>query len=93
MSLNTSKKSDSNKGVWQFQEAKAKLSEVLNKADESGKQVIVRNKKNFVILNEESYNDYLGANRSVLDVFLRCPHPEIELDLTRSKETLRDLEL
>ncbi len=93
MSSNLSKKPDSNKGVWQFQEAKAKLSEVLNRTDESGKQVIVRNKKNFVILNEASYNDYLGANRSILGVFLRCPHPEIELDLTRSKETLRDLDL
>lgn len=93
MSLNIPGKSDPKKGVWQFQEAKAKLSEVLNRTDKSGKQVIVRNKKNFVILNEESYNEYLGANRSVLDVFLRCPHPEIELDLTRSKETLRDLDL
>lgn len=79
--------------VWQFQEAKAKLSEVLNIVDEEGSQVIVRNKKLFIILNEEAYMDYKGARRSVMDVFLRCPHPEIELDLSRSKETLRDLEL
>lgn len=81
------------KGIWQFQEAKAKLSEVLNRADKSGRQVIIRNKKHFVILNEEAYNDYIGAHRSILDVFLRCPHPNIELDLSRSKETLRDMEL
>ncbi|MFI5342989.1 MAG: type II toxin-antitoxin system Phd/YefM family antitoxin [Chlamydiales bacterium] len=84
---------NSEKGIWQFQEAKAKLSEVLNRADKSGRQVIIRNKKHFVILNEEAYNDYIGARRSILDVFLRCPHPDIELDLTRSKETLRDMEL
>jgi hypothetical protein len=84
---------NSEKGIWQFQEAKAKLSEVLNRADKSGRQVIIRNKKHFVILNEEAYNDYIGSRRSLLDVFLRCPHPEIELDLTRSKETLRDVEL
>ncbi len=81
------------KGIWQFQEAKAKLSEVLNRVDENNSQVIIRNKKHYVILNEEAYNDYFGTHRSVLDVFLRCPHPDIELDLTRSKETLRDIEL
>lgn len=78
---------------WQFQEAKAKLSEVLNKVDQSGSQVIVRNKKHFVIFNEDFYKNYVGAHRSILDVFLKCPHPEIELDLIRSKETLRDIEL
>lgn len=51
---------DPEKGIWQFQEAKAKLSEVLNRADKSGKQVIIRNKKQFVIVNEKAYNDYIG---------------------------------
>jgi hypothetical protein len=79
--------------AWQFQEAKAKLSEVLNIVDKEGSQVIIRNKKFFIIMNEEAYNNYKGSRRSIMDVFLRCPHPDIELDLTRSKETLRDLEL
>lgn len=86
-------KYNSEKGMWQFQEAKAKLSEVLNCVDKNGQQVIVRNKKHFVILNEDAYNDYIGSRRSILDVFLRCPYPDIELDITRSKETLRDLDL
>jgi len=85
--------SNPEENIWQFQEAKAKLSEVLNRTEKTGKQLIRRNKKLFFILDEETYNDYLGANRSVLDVFLRCPHPDVELDLSRSKETLRDIEL
>ncbi len=88
-----SKGQDSGKGVWRFQDAKAKLSEVLNKVDENGPQIIVRNKKHFLIISEEAYRDYMGVQRSVLDVFLRCPHPDIELDTTRSKETLRDIDL
>ena len=47
MSFNIPKKLDPVKGIWQFHEAEAKLSEILNRADESGKQVIVRNKKTF----------------------------------------------
>lgn len=85
--------SQNQKDAWQFQEAKAKLSEVLNKVDESGKQTIIRNKKRFFILNEDAYNEYMGSRRSIMDVFLRCPHPDIELDISRSKETLRDLDL
>jgi hypothetical protein len=93
MQQNSYKGPDHEKGIWQFQEAKAKLSEVLNRVDKNGQQVIIRNKKHFFIMDEKTYNDYIGARRSVMDVFLRCPHPEIELDLDRSKETLRDLEL
>lgn len=81
------------KGIWQFQEAKTKFSEVLSRVEKNGKQVVIRNKKHFVILNEEVYNDYIGSHRSVLDLFLRCPHQDIELDRSRSKETLRDLDL
>lgn len=93
MFSNFSENSNSQGNPWQFQEAKAKLSEVLNRVDKDGKQVIIRNKKLFFILNEEAYNNYRGAHRSVMDVFLRAPHPDIELDFSRSKETLRDLEL
>lgn len=93
MGANLSRDPNADKGIWQFQEAKAKLSEVLNRVDADGRQVIIRNKKFFVILTEEAYTDYIGSQRSVLDVFLRCPYPDIELDINRSKETLRDLDL
>jgi hypothetical protein len=91
--FNFAKDDFNGKGPWQFQDAKAKLSEVLNRVDKNGSQVIIRNKKHFIILNEEAYQDFIGARRSIMDVFLRCPHPDIELDLSRSKESLRDLEL
>lgn len=91
MASKFSQSPDSKKGIWQFQDAKANLSEVFNKVDENGFQVIVRNKKHFIILTEEAYMDYVGACRPVLDVFLRCPHQDIELDITRSKETLGDI--
>lgn len=90
---NHSVEPDPEKGIWQFQEAKAKLSEVLNHVNESGKQVIIRNKKKFVILSEEAYSVFDGSQRSIMDVFLKCPYPDIELDLARSKETIRDIDL
>lgn len=79
------------KGFWQFHEAKAKLSEVLNKVEKTGEQAIVRNKKVFFIVTEDVFASV--TPHSILDVFDRCPHPEVELDLTRSKETWRGLDL
>jgi hypothetical protein len=84
--------SDDHKDVWQFQEAKAKLSEVFNQAEHSGIQLIRRNKKCFAVLSEEAYKDYMGGHRSVIDIFLNCPHPEIELDIERNKDPLRDFD-
>lgn len=78
---------------WQFQVAKAKLSEVFNCVEKEGKQVVVRNKKKFTILDENAYEDYIGAKRSIMGTFLRSPHPDIDLDIARSKESLRDYEL
>lgn len=81
-------------GIWQFQEAKSKLSEVLNCVEELGEQVIVRNKnKYYIVLSEEKYHSYFSARGSIMDVFLSCPHPDVELDLDRSNETLRDIDL
>lgn len=89
-----SKRDDSKREIWQFQEAKAKLSEVLNRVEEQGEQVIVRNRNTyFVILTEKKYRDCCEAKSSIMDIFLRCPYPEIDLVIERSKETLRDIEL
>lgn len=85
---------NSAEGIWQFQEAKSKLSEVLNRVEEEGEQVIVRNKnKYYVILSEEKYQSYFSSQGSILDIFFRFPHPEVELDIDRSQETLRDIDL
>lgn len=81
-------------GIWQFHEAKSKLSEVLNRVEELGEQVIVRNKNEYyVILSEEKYQSYFSSRGSIMDIFLQFPHPDVELDIDRSKETLRDIDL
>jgi len=81
-------------GIWQFQQAKSKLSEVLNRVEELGEQVIVRNKNEYyIILSEEQYQSYFSSRGSLIDIFLQFPHPDVELEIGRSNETLRDLDL
>ena len=84
----------SEKSFWQFQEAKSKLSEVLNRVDQEGEQIIIRHKnKHYIILSEEKYQSYVSSQGSLIDIFLKFPHPDIELEIERSKETLRDIDL
>lgn len=74
-------------GIWQFQEAKSKLSEVLNRVEKEGEQVIVRNKNQFyVILSEEKYQSYFSDRGSLMDIFFRFPYPDVELEIERSRE-------
>ncbi len=82
------------KNVWQLQEAKAKFSEVINKAVQHGPQVITKNGVETALLI--SIDDYKKVNKkeSKLSQFFRnSPLSNINLDLQRSKDLLRNIEL
>lgn len=79
---------------WQYQEAKAKLSEVMNHVKEEGYQVIVRNKKEiFIILSQEKFEEITQPKESLLDFFKRAPLPELDLKIKRNKDTPRIIDL
>ena len=61
---------------------KAKLSEVMDHVREDGMQMIVRNRK-----------ELPRKKRTLLEFFEQAPCPDIELDIQRSEETLRDIDL
>ncbi len=71
--------------TWQLQEAKNKLSEVVEAALHDGPQIITRRgAKTAVVLAYDDYRHML-ANRQPLTAFLRAsPLAETPLDLTRS---------
>lgn len=77
--------------TWQLQEAKNKLSEVVEEALSHGPQVITRRGVEAVIVL--SYDDYrkLLLAQKPLSVFFRdSPLAEEPLDLTRDTSGLRD---
>ncbi len=68
--------------IWQIQEAKNKLSEVINRALEQGPQLITRWGKNTAVVI--SYHDYekLRASRDKLSEFFRAsPLAESDIEL------------
>lgn len=77
--------------TWQLQEAKNKLSEVINHALTVGPQVITRHGVETVILI--SYDEYkrLTLAQKSLSAFLgESPLAEVELDLERDSGAARE---
>jgi len=75
---------------WQLQEAKNKLSEVVEEAMKSGPQVITRRGVEVAVLL--SYAEYrkLQVTRPRLSAFFReSPVAEVTLDLRRDKSSAR----
>lgn len=77
---------------WQLQEAKNKLSEVVDQAVKSGPQEITRHgKKTAVILSMEDYRNLLGRKGNLADFFRQSPLAGV--DLERNKDLPRKVDL
>lgn len=77
---------------WQLQEAKSKLSQVINLALKESPQLITRSGKPIAyIVSAESYEK--EQEQSILETLLSCPHKNIKLDIERSKDLPREIDL
>ena len=80
---------------WQLQEAKNRLSEVVRKASDEGPQVItLRGEDAAVVVGAAEYARLTRKPKGTLVEFLRkSPLAGVALDLTRSNDTGRRVEL
>jgi prevent-host-death family protein len=46
-----------------------------------------------VLISKELYDQLTAKKDSLLNCFLSAPYPDLELDLSRSKEVARDIDL
>lgn len=80
------------KGEWQLQEAKNKLSEVIEQAIKSGPQEITKHgKKTAVIISFKYYQKLKRRNNSLVDFFRTSPLKGIAIE--RNKDYSRKVEL
>ena len=76
--------------VWQIQEAKNKLSEVINEAIKHGPQIITKHGVEAVIvLSYVEYRKAMLSQKKLSDFFRDSPLAEVSLDLRRDKSGLR----
>jgi len=76
--------------VWQLQEAKNKLSEVVEAALNDGPQVITRRGADTaIVLSYADYRRLLLTQKKLSDFFRESPFVGVELDLTRDSSPVR----
>lgn len=86
--------SPAEKSVWQYQEAKAKLSQLMNCVLREGVQVIVRNRvEEYVVITRAEYKSLLSPKTSLVDFFKEAPCPDVELEIERSRDLPREITL
>jgi prevent-host-death family protein len=80
--------------VWQIQEAKAKLSEVIKLAAAAPQTITVHGKETAVILSMENYRKITKPQMSLYDALQSLPYKDVELDLERDKSyEMREIDL
>jgi prevent-host-death family protein len=79
---------------WPLQEAKNKLSQVVQQAASEGPQVItVRGRPAAVVVSTQEYERLTRPSTSLLEFFQQSPLSGLELDIERSKDVGRDVSL
>jgi prevent-host-death family protein len=80
--------------IWQLQDAKNQFSAVVKAAEKDGPQVItVHGKEKAVVLSAEAYQRLMSRDKSLLEFFQTSPWANVDIDLSRSKDTGREIEL
>jgi len=81
--------------TWQLQEAKNKLSRVIEDAIQSGPQVITRRGTEVaIVISIEEYREMTAKKLKLSEFFAQSPLAGVDLDLSRDKSPARpDLEL
>lgn len=79
---------------WQLQEAKAKLSAVIEESSKHGPQEItVRGKRKAIVISSEEYSKLTEPKVTLVDFFLNSPLRGENLDFSRNKSPGRDIDI
>lgn len=80
--------------AWTVAEAKARFSEIIDKAAAEGPQTVTRRgRKAVVIVDAEEWERKTRRSGSLAEFFAASPLPASGLEIERSKDGLRDVDL
>lgn len=79
---------------WQLQDAKNRFSELVDRAMKDGPQIVTRRgRRAVVVVSVEDYARLIKPRTKLTEFFRRSPLAGAELDLERSKDAPREVEL
>ena len=80
--------------TWKLQEGKNRVREVVNEAARSGPQIVTRRgKEAAVVMSVEDYRRLVRPEVDLVEFLQTSPLCGIELDVERSKELSREINL
>ena len=79
--------------LWQLQDAKNKFSEVVEKAQKNGPQVITkRGIETVVIMSVKDYQKLTRPKTNIVEFFRKSPLRGVDIDITRDKDYGREVD-
>ncbi len=79
--------------TWQLQQAKAKLTEFVNRAKQEPQIISRHGKPEVVTISIERYNKLISSNEDIVSFFQSSPLMNTEIKIERDESRIRDLEL
>ena len=80
--------------AWQLQEAKNKFSNLVERAQQEGPQIVTKHgKEAVVVLSVDDYKKITKPKESLVTFLQKSPLGGVELDLSRDKNAPRDVPL
>ncbi len=82
------------KRAWKLQDAKNRFSNLVNEAQKEGPQIVTkRGIETVIVLSMNDYRKIIKPRTNLVDFFQKSPLQGIKLDIDRSKEPSRKVEL
>lgn len=78
---------------WQLQEAKNRLSQVVQQAEQHAQVITVRGKPTVVVLSVGAYERLTRPRNTLVEFMRNSPLHGLELDLARSRDAGREVDL
>jgi len=80
--------------TWQLQDAKAKFSQLVDKAMHNKPQIVTRRGQNaVVVISFDDYKEMTAPDTNLVGFFRSSPLVDTDLDLSRSTDLPRKIEL
>ncbi len=80
--------------LWQLQDAKNKFSNLVDKAKNSGPQIVTKHgEEAVVVLSISDYKKLIKPKLNILKFFQKSPLSDFDIDFKREKELPREITL
>ena len=79
--------------VWQLQEAKAKLTQLINEVKYEPQIISRHGVSQAVVMSVEKYKKLCGKKENIVSFFKNSPLNNVEIELERDKSPMREVDL